>query len=134
MKMDKLCFKSMVNGMKQYMRPENNLLTKPKKFLDLVVFFHYFILLAFYKLLTRIEVKDNWALDEAGNAIRPNHIPFETTLNDIPSFTVGTRSPVWYNVEEKYEGEPYNQWNMTTVSFLFHILWIPSSLTILAFS
>lgn len=78
--------------------------------------------------LTREEAKDDWAQDDSGNAIRPNHIPYETTLNDIPSFNVDVRCPVWYNVEEKYEDEPYNQWNMTTVYFINFIFGIFLSL------
>jgi hypothetical protein len=68
------------------------------------------------KIPRESEAKDNWELDEMGNAVKPDCIPFGMTLNDIPSFTVDTRCPVWYNVEEKCESEPFNQWNMTNLS------------------
>jgi len=80
------------------MRPENRCLMEPKK------------------IPRTTEAKDEWERDESGNAVKPDQIPFDTTLNDIPLFSIGTQSPVWYNVEEKYEGEPYNQWNMTTLA------------------
>jgi len=68
------------------------------------------------KIPRTTEAKDSWELDSKGNVVKPDHIPFDITLNDIPLFSIGTRSPVWYNVEEKYEGEPYSQWNMTTLA------------------
>jgi len=29
---------------------------------------------------------------------------------------VGSKCPIWYNVEEKYPDEPYTQWNMTKLA------------------
>jgi hypothetical protein len=62
------------------------------------------------------EAKDDWQLDENGEVVKPEHIPFDMKLEAIPSYSIGSKCPVWYNVEEKCENDPYSQWNMTTLS------------------
>jgi len=46
----------------------------------------------------------------------PAKIPFRMTLDDVPMFSEGNRSPVWFNVEEKSEDYPYSNWNMTELA------------------
>lgn len=63
------------------------------------------------KIPRKTEARNDWEGES-----KPEKIPFGLTIEDIPAFKMGSRSPVWHNVEEKCEYEPYTQWNMTQLS------------------
>jgi len=54
--------------------------------------------------------------DDFDEVSHPDKIPFSMTLDDVPVFSKGSRSPVWFNVEEKSETSPYSSWNMTELA------------------
>jgi len=56
------------------------------------------------------------ACDDFSEYITPEAIPFDMTLNDVPAFSIGTRSPVWDNITELHTEEPYLRWKMTKLS------------------
>jgi len=55
--------------------------------------------------------KDDWE-----NVPVPTSIPFGMTIDDIPAFSVGIKTPIWHNIEEKCLEEPYTMWHMTQLS------------------
>lgn len=57
------------------------------------------------------EAKDDWE-----NEKKPEKIPFDLTIEDIPAFSKGKKSPVWHNIEEKCTYQPYDHWNMTQLA------------------
>jgi hypothetical protein len=63
------------------------------------------------KLPVTSALSDEWEEFEP-----PEAIPFGMKLEDIPAYSIGTRSPVWVNIEELCMNEPYTQWNMTALA------------------
>jgi len=63
------------------------------------------------KIPRKKEPKDNWDNEDI-----PENIPFSMTLDDIPAFSIGSKTPIWHNIEEKCLDEPYTKWSMTQLS------------------